>query len=376
MKNILIIIPSLVGGGAERVLINVLKQLPQEQYNIILYLGVKKGELIGDVPKSVTIKTLFPSDLIARIAAFIFRKTGNKLLFKLYGSKIKGNYTCGISFLDGPFTEFLFHNKAKISGKKVAVIHSSYSSFSNVSKSVKSPHFLRMKKRYAKIDTIVTVAHESMQEFKNLFGEYNDMRVIYNPINNAEVLQKANEPVDIENNNTGCTFLAIGSFVPVKGFERLINAASKLKKDNMDFTLTILGDGYLRPKLEELVQKHGLHKNVFLPGFKKNPYSHIKNADVLLMSSLSEGLPTVLCEAMILEKPVLVPNITGCREVIDHGKYGMMVPDSEEGLYEGMKKYITDSTLLVKYAQKAKDRKGIFDDKNAINSYLELFDGK
>ena len=112
---------------------------------------------------------------------------------------------------------------------------------------------------------------------------------------------------------------------------------------------------------------------VTLHGFKKNPYPWIKNADVFIMSSIVEGLPTVLCESLILGKPVIVPNVPGCREVIDYGKFGIMCERDENEFFKAMGNYITNPHLLEIYAAKALERSQIFSDEIAVEKYGNLF---
>jgi glycosyltransferase involved in cell wall biosynthesis len=368
--KVLILIPNLNAGGAERVLINLLNQFDNGKYDITLYLGTKTGSLLNDIPDYVKVKAIFSSSLIPRFSEYIFRKLGIRLIFKMYSIKVRGQYDVAISFLDGSFSEFLFHNSAIIR-KRVLVVHSSYNSFSNVSKSVHSKHYSRMKLRYSKVDTIVAVSHDSMNEFKRLFGSYQDMRVIYNPLNTNEILEKSLQKIN-DTRLPSIQFIAIGSLVPVKGFDRLVQAANSLKKDGINFSLQILGNGPLRNKLQSQIDKFGLNDYISLLGFIQNPYPYLKNSDALVMSSHSEGLPTVLCEAMILDKPVIVPEVTGCREVVDMGKYGLMVENSAEGLYQGMKLFSNDENLREQYKKKAMERKVVFNDSFATQAYADI----
>lgn len=375
MKKVLFLIPTLRAGGAERVLLNLLNQVDKSKFEIDLYIGSKTGVLIKDLPDKVSLIPIFPNYFIARLASFLYRKTGNLTLIKIFSSCIKDNYDVGISFLDGAFSEFLFHKNPSKILKKVVVIHSSYASFSNVSNSVHSPHYSRMKKRYSKVDTIIAVSHESMSEFKELFGEFNDMRVIYNPINTANIIRKAEELAGIKKSDK-FSFIAIGSLVPVKAFDRLIDACALLAKDGYKFQLEILGIGFLQKKLATKISELRLKSFVHLLGFIKNPYPNLKMSDVFVMSSLSEGLPTVLCEAMVLDKPVLVPDVTGCREIVQNGVYGKMVKNSVIGIYEGMKSYLDNPENVSLYSLKSKERKMLFDDNHAIASYEKLLNGR
>jgi glycosyltransferase involved in cell wall biosynthesis len=90
------------------------------------------------------------------------------------------------------------------------------------------------------------------------------------------------------------------------------------------------------------------------------------------MTSVSEAMPMALCEAMILGKPTLVTNCSGCREVVGYGEFGMMVNQTPEAIAEGMKLYITKETLKVKYAEKALDRANDFKKSEIINKIKNI----
>ena len=114
-----------------------------------------------------------------------------------------------------------------------------------------------------------------------------------------------------------------------------------------------------------------MSNEVKLLGKKENPYFYIHHSDVFIMTSISEGLPTALCEALILEKPCIVPDITGCREVTDNGKYALMI-NRDKKKSQAMLKMMTDKDFRVKFENKAIERSVLFDDKNTINKYLKL----
>src|SRR5690554_3476780 len=283
-KKLLFIMPSMIGGGAERVLINLMNFLDYNVYSVDLIVVVSKGELWDSVPKEVNKKHASSHPLFLKAISYILRRT-NINLFWLLGHKFKGNYDVGISFLDSIFTELLFSKRLKLN-KKIVVVHSSYKSYSNRSKFIKGNYKNAMIDRYKKLDKIICVSNESKAEFLELFGEELNVDVIYNPINIKDIIQKSNEPIPKEMERDELQFVAVGSLIPVKDFELLIRASLLLKKNNYLFHLHILGDGYLRKQLEDLIEGLELGSFITLHGFKKNPYPWIKNADIFMMSSI------------------------------------------------------------------------------------------
>ena len=370
-KNFCFIIPNLRGGGAERILINLLVLLDERDYNITLYLGTISGIFLKEIPKGVVVKEIFPNSFLARANAYLFRKFGLRLLFKLYSSRLRGDFSACISFLDGTFSEFLQHNMFAKSTKKILVIHSSYLSFSDMNQAVKSPHYRRMKARYDNVDKIVCVSNDTMKEFVEVFGYEEKIRVIYNPLQTDSILLKSQRNLIAE--SSIFSIISIGSLLPVKGFSRLIEAINKVRAlTDIPFRLNIVGDGHLMDELNALVDKYQLNDVVHLLGFQSNPYPIISSSDLMVVSSFSEGLPTVVCEAMVLGVPVLSTDVTGCREVLGSGEFGMLVHDSVDGLANGIKDLIEDCQKLKHYRKKALERSLMFDDKVALGEYLNL----
>jgi glycosyltransferase involved in cell wall biosynthesis len=356
-KKILFLIPSLVGGGAERTLLNILKQFENEgAYEITLCVVANVGTYLNQVPVKVKVVSLFSANNVVRLLAFLQKKTGFTYLFKRkIKSKLTDHYDVAISFLDGNFTDLLFfipHAK-----KTVSWVHSSYVTNKNFYKFYQNKNYKDFvkKNRYDKLDSIVFVSQDAKNEFITLFGAFKEMPVIYNFLDEKAVYEKAKTPIE-HDSHTCMLFVAIGSYFPVKGYDKLIAAATILKSKHMDFNIHIYGQGYLKKTLQQQIIKANVEDKVFLKGFVKNPYPYILAADVFVMTSVSEAMPMALCEAMILGKPTLVTNCSGCREVVGYGKFGMMVQQTPKAIAEGMKRYIEKETLKAEYSEKAHKR--------------------
>jgi glycosyltransferase involved in cell wall biosynthesis len=164
----------------------------------------------------------------------------------------------------------------------------------------------------------------------------------------------------------------VGSLFPVKGFDRLIRAAKILRDKGYDFKVDILGRGSEEENLNKLVNELGIADNIVFHGFVSNPYPYMKAGEVFVMSSVSEALPTVLCEAMILGRPVVVTNCSGCRELVDMGKYGLMAEQDDEDLAAKMEIFLQDKKQLENYATLSKQRSGIFDTEQVMSKYREI----
>ena len=249
------------------------------------------------------------------------------------------NTKTAISFLDSNFTNLLF-KIPKV--KNHFWVHSSYKTNQNFCKFYKNESYKNHLKvnRYSKLDTIAFVSDDAKTEFIE----------ILEPIKHASgyiilwmkiTFIKAGDSV-FQNVDGIIRFVSVGSLYPVKGYDLLIDAAARLKSEIQNFKIDIYGSGYLKTDLLELIKEKDLEGFVELKGFTSNPYPAIKNADVFLMTSKSEAMPMALCEAMILGKPVLVTNCSGCREVVNYGEYGLMADQNSINFCNKLKLIIND----------------------------------
>jgi glycosyltransferase involved in cell wall biosynthesis len=295
--------------------------------------------------------------------------------FKKKMEKSTEEYDVGISFIDSNFTDLLFLKENL--KRRVAIIHSSYLTHDNYERFYKHADFRNKlnSKRYSNLDGIYFVSHESKDEFLELFDEQPNMGVIPNLIDREAILAKSNLKLNQQRFET-FTFCAIGSLIPVKGFDRLIRAVKIVRDRGHQFKIKIAGAGTEEHNLKNLVDSLDLNECVMFSGFLKNPYPFMNNSDAFIMSSVSEALPTVLCEAMILGLPCIVTNCSGCRGLVNSGEYGLMAEQDDEDLANKMISFLNDPMLLKNYRQQALKRSEIFDDEKVLQKYYAIFDGK
>ncbi len=371
-RKILFLIPSLAGGGAERTLINLLKRVDLSLYDIDLVTVLKKGPYLDQIPEGIKLIYLFKNVFFVRVLAFLQKNIGFVALFKMVmRKKVQDAYDVSICYLDSNFTDLLF--LIDNPGKCYTWVHSSYKSYDNFYKFYKHEGYRNklIKNRYSRLDGIFFVSDDARQEFIEVFGRFPKMEVVYNMIDKDMVLRKAMEPVSF--NDSTFSFVAVGSLFPVKGFDRLIRSAKLLKDRGHVFQVHILGKGMEENNLKGLVNQFLLQDVVIFHGFSSNPYPIMKAADAFVMSSVSEALPTVLCEAMILGKPVIVTNCSGCRELVDHEKYGLMAEQDDTSLAGKMEQFILDEALLKNYARQSVGRSSVFETEKVIQKYYDIF---
>ena len=369
-RKLLVIIPSLQPGGAELVLLNILRWLPDE-YETELCVGMHHGRFFDEVPGNVKVTILFRNVFLARVLTFVYIKFNFKLIYRIrVRRKLKGRYDVAVSFIDSSLTDLLFMLPEQ-PGVTISWIHASKASYSNYAKFYRGRYLARViEQRYSRLDRLVFVSHDAMEEFISLLGRYPDMRVIYNVLDADRKREMAE--AFVPNNQEGIGLVAMGSLYPVKGYDRLIAACGMLKDEGLEFRLRIFGEGPLKAVLQRQIDAAGLGRQVILEGYHDNPFPYLKASDLFVMTSLSEALPTALCEAILFGRPVVVTDCSGCREIVDHGRYGMMTGQSPGEIYDGLKAMITDPVLRERYGTLAQERAGIFDDREAFRQISEV----
>ncbi len=127
----------------------------------------------------------------------------------------------------------------------------------------------------------------------------------------------------------------------------------RLCQEGYRFHLYFVGEGSEEKSLKELSHILNISEYVHFTGFQRNPYSYMKNADLLISSSISEGYPLVSCEALSLGLPILATDCTGNRDVLQNGKYGLLVENTEEGIFRGLKSILDSPQLYENLKEKA-----------------------
>jgi glycosyltransferase involved in cell wall biosynthesis len=376
-RKILFIVPSLLGGGAEKVLTNFLKNFDYNRYEVTLCVVLNEGIYFNSIPEEVKIKTLLNNKYLLKIFNYLHIKL-NIILFlkKIIRYKIKDYYDVGISVIDSSYTDLLLFLQDQIQ-IKCTWVHASIKSYSNYYKYLtkKKIKYLQTN-RYQKLDKIIFVSHDSKREFTQVYGEFNKMPVLYHYMDKSDILKSAKQPINQNLNDKIINIVAVGSLLPVKGYENLIHASDQLKKDSLKFKIRILGDGPLYDRLLSLIRSLSLDEEVKLMGFCNNPYPLMNHSDIFTMTSYSEALPTSMIEAMILGIPVLATDSPGCREIMDNGNYGIMVEKSVDSIYKGLKKLIEKKELREKYSILSKVRATDFNDDKILEDFYQILDNK
>ena len=367
-KKILFFIPSLAGGGAEKVLVNMVNHLDSAKYEI-------------------TVKTLFDYGVNKQYLSqqitydYVFKKVirGNTTLFKLFSPRflykkmIKGNYDIVVSYFQSPTTRIIAGCPNQ-NTKLVQWIHNEFHEPDKIAMCYRNVNeCIQLQKRY---DATVYVAETVKDIYLTTFPEIkkND-KVLYNVVESDLIIEKSKESIDDSKlYSNEFTLISVGRFVQQKSFDRLINVIKRLVTDGLDVRLLLLGTGELEGQLKKQVKDLKLEKNIKFLGYQKNPYKYVKKSDLFVCSSLHEGFSTAVTEALIVGTPVVTTKCSGMDELLGKNEYGIIVENDTDALYEGVKNILSNPELLKKLSNKAVERGKKFDVVETTKKIEEFLD--
>lgn len=248
----------------------------------------------------------------------------------------------------------------------------------------------KMKLYVRKADRIICCSKEIEDIVQEKYG-YLQTATLYNPYDAEGIMELSKEevtdlPWKMENEDRPRILIGVGRDDPIKGFWHLIKAFYLVQKEIPQMRLIIMGDGSFE-QAKSLVSELQLEQKVYFPGVRKNPYKYLAVSEMFLLSSYTEGFPNVLVEAMLLGRPLISTDCrTGPAEILDHGKYGILVPDmgdtedysgdtiSEKETYFAQKiiEVLKDSERQKELSELERKRAGEFDYDSYVDNLLKL----
>lgn len=363
MKKILFLINTLEGGGAEKVIVDLLNTLDATKYEIDL-ITVSGGVHEKRLSDNVNYRKILKNSRFRKIFSKIIYKLPLKFFSLLF---IKNKYDIEAAYLEGFPTRVIASRKNK--AKKIAFLHC------DVSVKPVLQNFYNDRdsglREYQNFDKVCFVSKLVESGFEKVYGKLDNSVVIHNVLNVDEILEKSAENSEFDFTTNGLKIIAVGRLSKEKGYDRLIKIASELEK-TYDFEICILGEGPERAELEDLIEKLNV-KSVKLLGYSENPYSYMSKADIFVCSSLYEGYSTVVTEAVVLGLPVVTTDCAGMDEILHNGKYGIITENSEEGLKNGLVKVLTDGGYLETLKNLSTAYSSEYSNEYAVKEYDELF---
>ena len=346
--KVLVLHGHLSMGGEERVLLNVLKNLVELNYDVDLLITWNHGKnnlFENEIPKKVNYEFLFKNyDGKSKIIKEIFRLRAKTTYLKKVEKRIKEKkYDIVIDYS----SNLLKYNNFDIKIPVFAWIHFSLTFGEKLSEKKIEEY----KKQYKKYDKILTICDTMRDEFVDILGiDKTKVELVYNPINLEKIKEKAENPnPDYEKYLKKDYFLQVSRLTQQKQPEHLVDIYHKLKQRGIKKKLYFIGNGEKIELIKQKIKEYKLENDVILLGQIENPYPFFKNAKLFVHTAKYEGLPTVLLESLAFGTPVISYDCpTGPKDILGkNSEYGELIPLNDkdefvEKVYELMnnnKKY-------------------------------------
>lgn len=313
--------PSLRGGGAERVSLNLASGFVDRGHAVDVVLAERVGSLLDAVPADVRVVDLKSRRVLTSLSglAKYLRRERPK-------SMIAGNWHTALVALWA-------RRLARVNTRVVVVANNTFSARipnPEIPLTRLLPPLLRVFIRWA--DAIVACSREVAEDLAVALNIPEDsIEVIYNPVVTSQMLEESKEAADHPwfHDEAAPVILGAGRLTWEKDFATLIRAFERVRRER-PARLLIVGEGADRSELEELVRELDLEDDVQLPGFVENPYPLFAQSAVFVLSSVSEGLANVLIEALAIGTPTVSTSCkSGPREILDGGRLGRLVPPQD-----------------------------------------------
>ncbi len=363
--KVLFFLGHLGRGGAERVASNLMQHLNRDRFNITLVLC--EDEVSYSIPYDIKKYVLYNKKI------FLFNHLTKILNF--YSILIKEKPDVILSFMEYPnIINVLFKYIFPFQNiKRVISVHTYLSMFLKDNFLVKT----LCKVFYKKADKVIAVSKGCANDLNKRFGVPADKVIaIYNPLDFKNIDKLKNEEIqDHWFKNDNPKIIAVGSLQKVKGHDYLLRAFKIVRENEINANLIILGEGKERDNIKNLAKDLKIEDHVMLPGFKENPYKYLKNSSVFVLSSIYEGFPNVLIEAMVCSVPVIATRCpSGPEEIITDGVNGLLVPiKDEKALAEAMIDLLKDKNKSERLAKEGRKRVEDFDVKKIVKEYEKVF---
>ena len=325
MKRVLIVIPSYSkGGGAEKILSNILNNGDFSEYQIDIVEIDRGSNGFERLPKGISVIKNYNNEKYPHLMRLILDQIGKRLpnILRKYLIK-KDDYDIEIMFEvmypDIPFS--------KRNIKKIYWVHGSIEDFSNTWRRD------RFRKYFSDAIKIVAISNKTEQSIVDLYPEQRGkISRIYNGYDFDDILNKSREKMDVNiYENSICS---IGRIELKKGSDRTLALIKTLHEKGYKYHMYYIGSGELEETLKLRVEQYNLSEYVHFLGYQVNPYKYLKNMKCLVSMSKQEGFPGVYVEALSLNVPFVSTDVGGAEELSQNGKFGKIIYDDEQAIKE------------------------------------------
>ena len=387
-KKICFYMNTFLVGGIEKVLIELLENIDKDKFNIKLLIGYNLQELEilkEDIPQNVEIKHLINEEFLIKGKK---KKSSGKMknyekildeslswIRKILLKRRLLHYIKNDEIIiDFDMTLAPYSKKLKENYKKIITF--CHFSFKNYNRGIESRQ-KKLGKRLMNYNRILVISDEMKKEGEEIYPFLKEKFFrIYNSFDFNKIREKSLQENTIKQKEylKDNYIVAVGRLEETqKDFTTLIEAYA-LVESKIKEKLFIIGEGRHRKELENLVKKLKIEEKVLFMGYQSNPFPWIKNSNLFVHSSKFEGLPTVLIEAMILERPIIATDCPpGPKEILENGKSGILVSiGNKKELAEKIEKILLNQNFKNEIVENSKKNIKRFDSKIII----ELFENE
>ena len=372
-KKVLFMVINMNIGGTEKALLNMINEMPKDQYDITILMLEEYGGFLNYIPDWVNIKCFKDYKNVKGIInnpplqtikeAFIFKQVlyaFQLLVLNLYSKFTnersvlykyllrnhpidQNEYDVAIAYA-GPmdFISYFVMEKVKAK-KKIQWIHF------DVNKIGFNKKFAT--KLYQRFDKVYVVSNEAKRKVVEKLPMLKERTECFNNIiSSKNIINMSEQDGGFEDNFNGIRILTVARLSEEKGQDITIPILAKLIKEGINVKWFCIGEGKKRKSYMDLIKKYGVEEHYILLGSKINPYVYMKECDIYVQSSRHEGYCITLAEARCLKKPIISTKFTGVEEHIQNGKTGIVVSNKDE-LYKAIKLLINNEDLRNKLSK-------------------------
>lgn len=364
MIKILFLIHDLGQGGAEKVLVNLVNNMDRSKFEISVTALFGGGVNEQFLKPDIQYRIVFPKEV-----------AGNSKIMKLFSPHqlhricVKEHYDIEVSYLEGPSARIVSGSLDK-NTKLVSWIHVEQHTLKKLASSFRNSS--EAAKCYDRFDQTVCVSEYVKNDFCAILNFKKPCKVLYNTVESDKVLAQASGDAKELLDDGKIRLVAVGTLKKSKGYDRLLRIMKRLVEEKYAVHLYILGMGPIQQELEEYVNRNAFQDGVTFLGYQTNPYQYVSKCDLFVCASHAEGFSTAATEALIVGTPVCTVEVSGMREMLGNDEYGIVTENSEDGLYQGIKKLLDDPKLLAYYKTQAKIRGQKFSTESTVRAVEQM----
>lgn len=379
MKKIIILMPSMFIGGAERSLLGLLEAIDYSQYDVSLFLYRHEGEFLKFIPNQVHLLPEMPQyrtfdtpirslllgwqirfglrRLLSKVAMWLHTRTTDEKrgvwVSMQYTARflqpllpdIPGEYDLGIMFL-GVADTLINKVQAK---KKITWNHTDYDTL--------LPNRSMDLEIYSKVDAVISVSPACTEKVRAFYPELTNKAItIENTLAGQFIEQCAKEPQIDMPSDENIALLSVGRFCDAKNFDNVPDICRRLVADGLDVRWYLIGYGGDEPLIRQKITEAGMQNHVIILGKKDNPYPYMRACNLYVQPSRYEGKAVTVREAQLLGKPVVITNYATSGSQLEDGVDGVIVPMDNAGCAAGIASLLRDSARMQQLSENCKKR--------------------